>query len=386
MTGRAPFPQDRRIGGGKCGGGNMAQMVRIGVIGLGSVSEKYVPHIRRLNVDGTPCEVVIACDTRPAMAERARDWGIPAFTTDYHQVLGRADVDVVLVLTAMQAHGQITRDALDAGKHVLVEKPMAMDLAEAAELVELARTSKGHLVCAPHVTLSRTYQDMWRHIQNGDIGRPKSARGLYAWSGPTWGPWFYEPGGGPMFDLGVYNVTTLTGLIGPVKRVMAMTGIGVPERIVDNRKITVQTEDNFQLLLDFGDQCFGVVTTGFTIQKYQVAGVEIYGTEGTINMKSDDWDPKGYDLWRNKDGFWQNHDSRRHWPWTDGIRDLIQAIQTGRKPVNAPEHAYHVLEIMVKCAESGRSGQALPILSTFTPPRFDRPGDQIAPHLDHAPD
>ena len=72
--------------------------------------------------------------------------------------------------------------------------------------------------------------------------------------------------------------------------------------------------------------------------------------------------------------------------WTDGIRDLIQAVQQDRKPVNAPEHAYHVLEIMVKSMESGRTGQALPIVSTFTPPRFDRATDRIAPHLDHAPE
>ena len=146
----------------------MQDIVRVGVIGLGSVSEKYVPHIRRLNIEGTPCQIVIGCDLRPDKADRARDWGIADFTTDYHTVLARADVDVVLILTSMQTHGQLTRDALNAGKHVLVEKPMSMDLAEAAELVALSKTSKGHLVCAPHVTLSKTYQDMWRHIHNGD--------------------------------------------------------------------------------------------------------------------------------------------------------------------------------------------------------------------------
>ena len=217
--------------------------MRIGVIGPESVSEEYVPRIRRLNVEGSPCEVVIACDLRPGLAELARDWAIPAFTTDYRDALARSDVDVALVLTAMQSHGQITRDALNAGKHVLVEKPMSIDLAEAAELVALAQVSKSHLVCPPNVALSLTYQDMWRHIQAGDIGQPLSACGLYGWSGPNWGRWFYEPGGGPMYDLGVYNVTTLTGLLGPCRWVMSMTGLAIPERMVDNRKITVQTDD-----------------------------------------------------------------------------------------------------------------------------------------------
>ena len=363
----------------------MASVVRVGVIGLGSVSEKYVPHLRRLNVEGHPCEIVVGCDSDPSRAARARDWAIPAFTTDYREVLGRDDVDLVLILTAMQSHGEIARAALLAGKHVLVEKPMSMDLAEAAELVELAKTSRGNLVCAPHVTLSPTYQAMWRAIQGGDIGRPLSARGLYGWSGPSWGAWFYEPGGGPMFDLGVYNVTTLTGLLGPARRVMAMSGIAIPERIVDGKPMTVRTDDNSQLLLDFGDQCFGVVTTGFTIQKYRCAGIEVYGTDGTIQMLGEDWDPKGHEVWRNGHGAWEVHESRGHWPWTDGVRDAVAAIHEGRKPVNAPDHAYHVLEIMTKSFESGRTGQALPIVSTFEPPRFDLAPARVAPHLDHAP-
>lgn len=365
----------------------MADQVRIGVIGIGSVAKKYIRDMRRLSIEGQPNQIVIGCDADPSRRDIAQShYGIPEFTTDYREVLSRDDVDAVVILTAMQSHGEITRAALAAGKHVLVEKPMSMDLAEAAQIVKDAKTSKGILVCAPHVTLSGTYQNMWRAIDSGRIGRPVSARGFYGWSGPNWGPWFYEPGGGPMFDLGVYNVTTLTGLLGPCQRVMAMTGIAIPERIVDNRQITVRTDDNFQLLLDFGNQCFGVITTGFTLQKYKVPGIEVYGTAGTIQMFGEDWAPSGYEIWENDKGHWAAHEDRSQWSWTDGIRDFIGAIREGREPVNSPEHAYHVLDIMVKCAESGRTGQALPIMSTFTPPRFDLTSNRIAPHLDHAPE
>lgn len=365
----------------------MKDRVRIGVIGIGSVSRVYIPHLRRLNIEGLPNEIVIACDVDPAREAVARDtYGIHSFTTDYREVLARDDVDAVLILTAMQVHGEITRAALAAGKHVLVEKPMSMDLAEAALIVEEAKTAKGLLVCAPHTTLSRTYREMWRAIHSGKIGRPVSARGFYGWSGPSWGKWFYQPGGGPMFDLGVYNVMTLTGLLGPCKRVMAMAGTAIPERVVDNEMMTVRTEDNFQLLLDFGNQCFAVVTTGFTLQKYKVPGIEIYGTEGTIQMFGEDWDPQGYEIWENDKGYWAVHEDRSRWPWTDGVRDLLAAIHEGRMPVNSPEHAYHVLDIMVKSAESGRSGQAIPVTSTFDPPRFDEDAVRIAPHLDHAPE
>jgi predicted dehydrogenase len=363
----------------------MGRAVRIGVIGLGSVSEKYVPNVRRTNISGTPCEIVVACDTRPDLAERARDWAIPEFVTDHRAVIERDDVDVVLVLTAMQSHGALTRDALLAGKHVLVEKPISMDLGEAAEILALAKTAKGYLVCAPHVTLSRTYQEMWRRIHGGEIGRPFLARGLYGWAGPDWTSWFYEPGGGPMFDLGVYNVTTLTGLLGPARRVVAMSGIAIPERVVAGQRIKVQTDDNMQMLIDFGNECFGAVTTGFTIQKYRCAGVEIYGSEGTIQMLGDDWDPQGFELWRNDRGAWEVHNIRSNWPWTDGVRDLIEAVHHGRKPVNSPDHAYHVLEIMTKGAEASRLGQTLPILSSFEPPRFELAVKAEAPHRIHAP-
>ncbi len=202
----------------------MTQSIRVGVVGCGSVGTgQYIPFLQRLNLQGIRSELVMACDVDESRRQFVSDrFGIDSFTTDYREVVDAPDVDLVLVLTSMQQHGVITRAALEAGKHVLVEKPMAMTLQEAAGIVELARTSPGYLLCAPHVTLSPTYQAMWRHINRGDIGRVLTARGMYGWSGPFWGPWYYQPGGGSMFDLGVYNVTTLTGLIGPAKRVMGL--------------------------------------------------------------------------------------------------------------------------------------------------------------------
>ena len=108
-----------------------------------------------------------------------------------------------------------------------------------------------------------------------------------------------------MFDLGVYNVTTLTGLLGPARRVMAMSGIAIPERVVDGELIQVGTHDNAHLLLDFGDARYAVVTTGFTMQRYKVPGIELYGTEGTIQMIGEDWAPAGYEMWQNSAGCWQ---------------------------------------------------------------------------------
>lgn len=365
----------------------MTQPLRVGVIGCGSVSQKYIAHLQRLGRPRRWAEIVVTCDVDESRRHEVRDrHGLDNFTTDYREVVESPDVDFALVLTSMQQHGEITHAALEAGKHVLVEKPMAMTLEEAAEIVELARRSPGYLLCAPHVVLSPTYQAIWRRVHHGDIGRIYSARGFYGWSGPWWGPWYYRPGGGSMFDLGVYNVTTLTGLLGPARRVMAMSGIAIPERVVDGRCIQVGTDDNAHLLLDFGDATYAVVTTGFTIQKYRCAGIELYGSDGAIQMIGEDWAPKGYELWQNSVGCWQIFEDHSDWPWTDGIRHMIECIQQGTPPVITPEHAHHVLEIMLKTMESGRTGRAIPIESTFEPPRFyAAPERRQAAHLVHDP-
>jgi len=349
----------------------VSEPIRVGVVGVGSVAEKYIPQMQHMNVPFPRVEIAAVCDAVPARKAVAKErYGLENFTTDYRDIVSDPAIDLVLVLTSMQQHWEIAKAAIEAGKHVLVEKPMAMTLTQAAELVSLARHSPGYLLCAPHVVLSPTYQAIWRRLEENAIGTVLTARGFYGWSGPTWGQWFYQPGGGPMFDLGVYNVATLTGLLGPAKRIMAMSGIAIPERVVDDELIQVQTDDNMQLLLDFGDARYAVVTTGFTIQQYDVPGIELYGTTGTIQMIGEDWAPTGYQMWQNDAGCWQTFHDGSNWPWSDGIRHLIECIETGTPPSITPEHAYHVLEIMLKSAESGRIGRALPIESTFTPPRF----------------
>lgn len=363
----------------------MSEMVRVGIIGCGSVMSRcYMELAESLESRGA-AEVVAACDVKEEKRRIVRDeFGITNFTTDYRQLVNSDEVDAVLVLTSMLEHGQITREALEAGKHVLVEKPMAVTLEEASRLVELARTSPGHLVCAPHVILSPTYQEMWRRIRRGDIGKVHLARARYGWAGPWWGQWYYREGGGPLFDLGVYNVTSLTGWFGPVKRVSAMTGTAIPRRVVDDEWIDVDLEDNYQITLDFGDSLLANVTTGFSMQMYRSPAIEVYGGEGTIQMMGDDWAPEGYELWQNSAGAWQIFDeTNRGWPWTDGFRHLVDCIQEGTEPVMTPEHAYHVLEVMVKAIESGRDGSVKDVESVFEAPVFEDEVGSEAAHLVH---
>ncbi len=357
---------------------------RIGIVGCGSVMRwPYTRQIRRMIANGMDIKVTRACDVAPdaAAAVRERFGDIP-FSSDYRSVTEASDVDLVLVLTSMNQHGPIAKQALLNGKHVLVEKPMATSLEEAAELVAIARNGPAKLHPAPHVLLSPTFQTMWRRIRRGDIGQPLQARAIYGWDGPEWGKWFYSKGGGPLFDLGVYNVTSLTALLGPAQRVTAMTGIARPTRTVEGAPFQVETEDTAHVLIDHGASVFSVVTTGFTMQRYRTPGIEVYGSAGTIQMMGEDWDPNGYELWQNETGAWKIFDETdSDWPWTDGLRHFVECIETGAPQLITPEHGYHVLEIMLKAQEAGRSGVTQTIASSFDAPRFAIPPEEEAMDL-----
>jgi predicted dehydrogenase len=345
--------------------------VRIGIIGCGRVlSGPYLPVLRHQLRSGA-ARVTVACDLDPGRESFVRrEFGATTFTSDHRAVIGSAEVDVVLVLTPPAQHAELVIEALGAGKHVLVEKPVALTLADGHRVLAAASRAPGHLICAPFVTLSPTYRAIDRLVRGGVIGRVLTARAIYGWAGPDWGPWFYRgQGGGPMFDLGVYNLTTLTGLLGPVRRVAAMGGIAIPRRIVDGAPMDVEVDDNFQVLLDFGDAVFAALTTGFTIAAMRTPAVELYGTRGTVQMLGADWQPDGFEVWENDVGAWTLHEeSAPDWEYADGLGHLVDSIRAGSRPAIQPEQAVHVLDIMLAALEAGRDGNARELTTTFRHP------------------
>jgi predicted dehydrogenase len=343
--------------------------LRIGILGLGSVFwTPYGSLLNRLTAENR-VRVTAAYDPDGDKCEAARRiLGLEVADPDAESLIGRDDVDVVLVLTSAPEHGRLGLAALRAGKHVLIEKPMATELSEAGELLAESRSSAGLLVCAPHTVLSPTYREMHRRINGGVIGRPLLARARYGWSGPWWGKWFYQPGGGALFDLGMYNLTSLCGFLGSVRRVTAMVGAAIPDRVIAGERIPTLTNDNAHVLLDFGDARFGSIMTGFTIQRYRSPAIEVYGPEGVLQLMGDDWAPQGFEQWRNAAGVWEIvPEVDPVWPWTDGLRHLIDCVETGRPTVTRPEHAYHALEVMLAATLSSREGRAVEVRSEFPP-------------------
>ncbi len=169
--------------------------------------------------------------------------------------------------------------------------------------------------------------------------------------------------------------------------VTAMTTLTRPRRVVDGEEIEVQTDDTFQIILELGGDTrpvLATVTTAFGMQQYLGPAVEVYGLDGTVQMLGDDWAPDGLQLWQNSVGAWQTYHSRsRYWPWTDGLRHMIDCIRTGERPYTRPEHAYHVLEIMLKAMESAATGTTQKVGSSFEPPAPMATSDGGPQHLIH---
>ncbi len=342
-------------------------MLRLGVLGLGSVfMGPYRQLIRQLEQNGQARLTAgfdVDREKTAAVAALHPSISTPATAAE---LMARDDVDAVLVLTSMNEHAELAQAALRAGKHVLVEKPMATDLAAARELLKVSKGAKGLLVCAPHIVLSPTYRAMHADVHSGKIGRVVQARARYGWAGPWWGTWFYRPGGGALFDLAVYNLKSLCGFMGPVRRACAMVGTAIPRRMSEGVEIDVQADDNAQVLLDFGESRFACITTGFTMQKYRSPAIELYGTAGVMQMLGDDWAPQGYERWTKERELWEFlEESEPQWPWTVGLRHLVECVAAGTRPVHQPEHALHCLEVMLAAQTSAREGRYVSIETGF---------------------
>jgi predicted dehydrogenase len=343
--------------------------INIGVLGLGSVfTGPYRMRLQDLERRGL-ARVTTVFDPDPEKSAWASQTFDCRAATDASQVTSSEDVDAVIVLTSMREHSALAIEAMHQGKHVLVEKPMATSLEDAQRVMAVAAETGRVLVCAPHILLSPTFRQMHAKIADGEIGTPLLARARYGWSGPWWGAWFYRDGGGALFDLGVYNLTTLCGFMGPVKRVTAFAGTAIPQRTLDDGSVVdVEVEDNAHVLLDFGESRFASIMTGFTIQKYRSPAVEIYGSQGVLQMLGDDWAPEGFEQWRTDAGVWEVvPEIQPGWPWTEGVAHLVDCVSAGTTPVTKPEHAYHALDVMLAAQRSARSGQVVEITSTFPP-------------------
>lgn len=341
--------------------------VRIAISGCGSVSRHYLNDLH----DCAYAQVVAVSDVVEERArERAEQFHIPNVYTDVDALLSECEFDMLINLTSMQQHYPINLKALSAGKHVLCEKPFATTLDEGRTLIETARSKGVYLWGAPTVVTSPAFRCMAELLKQKAVGEVYVARAWYGHGGPGWGPWFYQKGGGSLFDLGVYNITTLTGLLGPARSVHALMGTAITERFVEGKYIQVEADDNAIVLMDHGNSVFSCVMTGFVYGTYRdERTIELVGTQGSINLLGWDWHPKGVELWDDSAGEWKAIcNDQQGYNWNQGGSYLAKCLVKGEKPLMTAEHAFHVLEVMLGAQRSAETGQRITVHSEFPTP------------------
>jgi predicted dehydrogenase len=350
-----------------------AKKIRVAVIGCGSVSNRYLPQLQSSSL----IEVVSLCDIKydRALAQN-KQYKVNAATYPHiDAMLKGVPFDMMVTLTDMQAHGGLNKKALQAGKHVWSEKPMANTYAEGKALLELAKAKKLRIWGAPAVVNSPQFAFMSKAIQAGKLGRVASAHGQYGHTGPGWSAFFYEKGGGSMPDLGVYNMATLTGLLGPAKAVMAMTSIITPERTVEDKgKIKVEAEDNAHLLLEHDKGVISHVMCGFNFfdthgheaKDQKLHSIQVFGNKGNMRLIGYDWETNGVVLDNSETEPAQLLETEKGgYEWQEGARVTGESIVTGKEPRINVEHALHVLEIIEAARKSSDTGMKIKLKSSF---------------------
>jgi predicted dehydrogenase len=352
--------------------GEKPRRVKVGVIGCGSVSNVYLPHLAKC----PHAELVSTCDIIPERARRqAARFRVPNHYPHIDKMLAGAPFDLLVNLTDMQEHERLNRQAVGAGRHAWSEKPLANSLAGGQALLKLAKAKKVRVWGAPTVVNSPQFAFMAKTLAAGALGKVAAAHADYGHTGPDWSSFFYEKGGGSLPDLGVYNLTTLTGLLGPAKAVVAMTSIITPTRNIRGKgKVRVAAEDNAMVVLDHGGGVLSHVQCGFNYfnphghegSKESRHTLTVVGTAGSMGLVGYDWEPLGVDLATRKQPAYKRHATDKGgYVWQQGASLAAECLATGKELLITPEHALHVVEIIVAARQSQDTGRRVSLRSTF---------------------
>jgi predicted dehydrogenase len=341
----------------------------VGFVGAGNVLPAYLQALDRLAGRGwaQPGPVVARSDrSRDALA-RLR----PGLQTvaSLDELLADRSVRVVMVLTPPDTHAELAERLLAAGRHVVCEKPLAGDAATAAGLFQMAEDAGLMLLSAPFVHLSPTFRRLWTVVADGEIGRVHAARAHYGNPGSTWARWYHEDPLATLGDVGIYNLKSLAALLGPVREVTAVAATALPERRAgEGASYAARDPDTWQLVLRHEQGALSSVLASHATYAYRRPAIELYGTAGTANLLGDDWDPRGIEVWRENAQAWELREpDDATWLWTDGLREAVAALRTGRAPLSNPALDVHLIEVIAAAGRSAESGRPASVESGFEP-------------------
>jgi predicted dehydrogenase len=348
----------------------------IGIIGAGFISAIY---LRNLTTRWQHLHVVGVADLVPDRARsRAAEFGVQAMTIA--DLLAHPEIDIVLNLTIPPAHGAVCLQALEAGKSVYTEKPLALDRDEGSRILATAR-EKGLLVgCAPDTFLGAGLQTVRRLLDEGAIGEPVAFRARMITHGhESWHPdpaFYYQPGAGPMFDMGPYYLTAIATLLGPVARVTSLTRASFPARTITSQPrsgeiIEVNTPTHIEALLELESGVIGSLMTTFDVWDPEHASTIIYGSEGSLRLPDPNTFGGPIGLVRGEEKAWTDVPLDPGYATNSrglGLADLATALRSGGPHRASGDLGFHVLDVMLATLESSAQGRHIPIDSTITRP------------------
>ena len=345
------------------------QPVRIGLVGCGMISAAYLRAAKTFGV----LEFIACADLNPEAAQRTQAaFGVPAISVE--ELLARDDIEAVLNLTVPAAHGEVNLAAIAAGKHVYCEKPFGLDVAEGERVLAAADAAGVRTGCAPDTFLGGGHQTVRQLIDQGAVGKPVAGTAFMMGRGHEfWHPnpaFFYQPGGGPLFDMGPYYLTALVHALGPVRRVAAITGRGRHRRVIRSQPrageaIDVRVDTHAAGTLEFAGGALVTVVMSFDVQLHSNRHIEIHGTEASLAVP----DPNGFGGkvrvsngrdWEERaltHGYTENMRSI-------GLADMCVGIRTKRPHRCDGRLAQHVLEVMAAFGASSAERRHIDIQSS----------------------
>ncbi len=354
----------------------MLEKVKVGIVGCGMISKAYLDGAKTFKIlDMAACADI----NMDAAKEKAEEYGSKAMTVD--ELMANPEIEVVLNLTIPSVHAEVAVRALEAGKHVYGEKPLAVSREDGKKIVDTAK-AKGLLVgSAPDTFLGGGIQTCRKLMDDNWIGRPIAGTAFMMGHGPEgWhvNPGFYyQKGGGPMFDMGPYYLTALVNLLGPVKRVGALCNAAFKERIATSelhfgKMLPVDVPTHYSGTLEFHN---GAVIN--MVMSFDVWGhgnnpfIEVYGTEGSLKVPNPNAFGGPVSIKTASMSEWM--DCPLSHAYTDsmrsiGLADMAYAIRTGRKHRCNGDVAFHVLDIMHVFEEASKAGKFLDVQSSCEQP------------------
>ncbi|MDQ0558589.1 putative dehydrogenase [Rhizobium mesoamericanum] len=364
----------------------MTKELGVGIIGCGNISTTYfslAPLFKGLKV--------LACADINVQAAKARaeEYSVKAQTID--ELLANDEIDVIVNLTIPDAHFPVSKAILEAGKHVYSEKPLVLTLEQGEELRRIAKEKNLSVGCAPDTFLGGAHQLARKYIDEGGIGRITSGACYVMSPGmEMWHPnpdFFFLPGGGPILDLGPYYVANLINLIGPVKRVGAMTSMASDTRTITSQPrygeiIPVKTPTTIQAMLEFVSGATITLTASWDVWSHRHANMELYGTDGSlyvpdpnffggvVEASGRDKDIKPLDSWEHPFGIFNQespHGPRANYR-TAGLADMAMAIIEGRDARCSLDRTLHGVDVMTSILKSGEEGRFIELTTTCTQP------------------